>query len=208
MTIVIIGHGASPTGKRWGLKIDGCTLVIRMWNWDWQNVPDYGWRYDYGFYEISSKEMMRFHHHNASYPVHGWIGSKLTPYDGELPKRTEIIDPERWYCAAIQMGGEGAGRKRLKLTRGVRAAAWAIEKASKDDRLVLVGFDNVYAGRALTITEGYPDAFVKYPGGFPFRDYVGGGTKYRSHDYAIEGPFLQKLADRHKVELVHAQDVW
>lgn len=208
MTTVVVGHGSSPIGKKWGLKIDGCAIVIRMWNWHWQGVVDYGWRYDYGFYEISPTEMARFKAHNVSYPVQGWLGSKLKDYDGELPECTIIIDPARWEYAAIQLGGSGEHGKRLKLTRGVRAAAWAMEHMRRGDTLVLVGFDNAREGRALSIAEGYPEAYVKHPATFPFRTYVGGGTKYSSHDYAVEGKFLQKLSELTKVKVVHAQEMW
>lgn len=208
-TVAIIGHGLTPVGKGWGNKIDSCNLVCRLWNWHWQGERDWGARYDWGFYEISPTEMARFHKHNVARPVTGWVGSKLKPYEGNLPFPTEVIDPEHWEQLAVnKFGGSGAGGKRLKLTRGVRLAAWAIERSRKGDEVILVGFDNVVTGTALTPEEGYPEEYRKCPAGFPFRDYVGGGTKYRSHDYAVEGPVLKALAKARLVTLHHAQNIW
>lgn len=207
MNIVVVGHGLSPKNKGWGELIDHQdNLVLRMWNWHWQNSKDYGSRYDYGFYEISPVELKRFFRHNVRFPTKEWIAAKLKDYDGPLPEgSTCVLNPRGWINEAKDMGGSGKG-KALKLTRGVQAAAWAIEEGPQ--QVILVGFDNVKEAVALSIEKGYPSEYVECKAAFPFRDYVGGGTKYSSHDYAIEQPFLARLSERLGVTLVHAQDKW
>lgn len=212
-TAVIVGHGLSPKGKGWGAKIDNCDTVVRMWNWHWQNKFDYGTKYDYGFFEINSAEMARYHRHNVCKPARGWVATTLhsnvgrKEYTGEFPFPTEIVSSEEWEAEGRRLGGMGL-KGRLVLSRGVRAAAWALYWLPKGHRLVLVGFDNVYKQRALPITEGYPPEFVDCPACFPFRDYTGGGTKYGNHDYAVEGPLLRAIAAKREVTLLHAQDLW
>jgi len=179
-----------------------------MWNWDWQSLIDYGSRYDYGFYEISEKELLRFNAHNVYRPVKGWVGTMLKDCNWTLPSRTEIIDQGRWVYRANKLGGMGAGGKELKLTRGVQAACWAIGKMFKGDRLVLVGFDNTRAGKALSIEAGFPQAYVDHPGKFPFRDYVGGTRRYHSHDYGVEAPLLKLMTEEKIIQLVYAEDIW
>src|ERR1044072_6856418 len=192
---VVVGHGLSPKGRNWGHIIDcGRYHIVRMWNYHWQDKEDYGERYDWGYFEISPVEMKRFFKHNCRTPQEGWLASTVKDYDGPLPSGlTEHIDPanQRWVQAAMQLGGHGEGNKQLKLTRGVRAAAWAIEYSFK--RVILVGFDNVRAGISLSIEEGFPPACIACPAGFPFRTYEGGKVRYSSHDYSVEWPFLSAL---------------
>jgi hypothetical protein len=205
-TIAVIGHGLSPKGHCWGSYIDAADRVIRMWNYHWQEPIDYGIKYDYGFYEVSPTEMARFYKYNQHRPGVAWLAAMLHPYRGNLAPGTSIrIDPQRWVYEAISMGGVGENNKRLKLTRGAQAAAWAIEL--QPERVVLVGFDNTRVGTGLPIAQGWPPECVTFPATFPFRNYTGGNTKYSSHDYAVEGPFLAQLAKQNGVELVHAQDV-
>ena len=211
-TVVVVGHGLTPEGKGWGSKIDACDVVIRMWNWaPWQNAHDYGVRYDYGFYEISPTEMNRLYTHNCRTPKYGWVATRLRkPFEGELLPDTEVVDSSRWEREAMAMGGLGL-KGNLILTRGVRMAAWAMERLSVGDRMVLVGFDNVYTGRTLSSKEGFPQVFIDCPAGYPMHRYdsaVQTATKLGNHDYAVEGPFLAKVAARTGVDLVHAQDCW
>lgn len=208
-TYIVVGHGVTPMGQGWGHKIDSSYVVMRMWNWHWQNVKDFGQRFDYGFYEISPTEMVRFHRHCVYTPSQHWVGSWLEAYEGELPRGTRIINPSRWELAAVDMGGHGANGKRLRLTRGVRAALWLITQVMrKEDQLVLVGFDNVRASMGLPVEQAFPKDYLTCPAMFPLRDYVGGTPQYRSHDYTIEGPLLKKFAELNKVKVVHAQDIW
>lgn len=216
MTMVIVGHGKTPQGKRWGKKIDNCSSVMRLWNWHWQDQEDYGERYDYGFFEISGTEMARFNFHNKKTPTRGWVATGLHTntgkkfYTGKLPPKTALVNSRPWEQVGVMLGGKGT-KGRLVLTRGVRAACWAIEQLMPGQSLVLVGFDNVYAGKALSTKEGYHATFVECPAGFPFRDYdqvAVGKTKYGNHDYQVEGPLLTLLADRAGVNLFHAQEVW
>lgn len=212
MNVVVVGHGSSPVGKGWGIKIDSCDVVVRMWNWQpWQDVHDYGVKYDYGFYEILPAEMARFYKHNCRTPTLGWIAALPSPhqkrYDGELPPESIKVDPVPWEQEATKMGGVGT-KGRIILTRGCRAACWIIGTMFKGQTLVLVGFDNMVAGIGLPIKEGFPDAYVACPATFPFRDYTGGKRRYGNHDYGIEGPLLKTLAERAGITMVQAQEVW
>jgi len=73
-----------------------------MWNNHWQDEADYGTRYDYGFYEISTTEMKRFRRYNRNTPTKGWVATKLHSnkahklYQGELEPNTEIVDGSVW----------------------------------------------------------------------------------------------------------------
>lgn len=206
---VVVGHGLTPKDKGWGGKIDSADTVIRMWNWHWQNKSDYGERYDVGFYEISPTEMKRFWKHNVKFPSNLWLASMLKEYDGLLPSGTTIVvHPERWESDAINLGGIGYKGKRLRLTRGVRAAAWIIEQLPRGSCVVLVGFDNLKVGIGLSPEEGFPLEYRECPAMFPFRTYVGGTRRYGSHDYGVEEPFLRQLAERRGVTIEHAQDIW
>ena len=213
--IVVVGHGKSPAGKGWGRNIDEHTMVIRMWNCHWQNTVDYGNRYDVGFFEINSSEMQRFNTHKTRIPA-VWVATELhsniehKKYKGDLPGGTEVVDSKPWELLGMHLGGEGT-KGRLVLSRGVRAACWAIGRMQRGQTLVLVGFDNVRAGLGLSIAEGYHPAWVDCPAGFPFRDYeknAVGNTKYGNHDYAIEEPLLRALAKRRRVKLAYAEDIW
>jgi hypothetical protein len=185
-----------------------------MWNWyPWQNEADYGRKYDWGFYEISGTEMARFHKHNTIVPTYGWVATELHSnvgdkrYMGALPERTTVVDSMSWEQAGVKLGGMGL-KRRLVLTRGVRAAAWALEQLSQGQQLVLVGFDNLRVGRGLPAEEGFPEAYRVFPGAFPISRYKGGMVKEGNHDFSVEGPLLHSLAVQAGVELVHAQDVW
>lgn len=184
-----------------------------MWNWDWQDAPDYGRKYDWGFYEIHPTEMARFYKHNKASPRCGWIGSKLTPpvkpYDGPLPSPSEVLDPAQLEAQGRLLGGAGT-KGRLRLTRGARAVAWGVKRLSSGGQLLLVGFDGLRAGLALPSRVAFPDNYLESPAIFPLRDYDAkcGGTKYSNHDYAVEYPLLKSIASNRGVTLRFAQDVW
>jgi len=208
VSYVVIGHGRTPVGQGWGPKIDACDAVIRLWDWDWQDAEDYGCKYDYGYFELSPRQLDRFHLHNKRTPTINWLGGWLKQRDYPLPPNTIVVDPLPWVRLGLALGGIGTKGK-LTFTRGVVAAAWAIDcLASAGDLIVLVGLDNVRAGKAISIEEGYPEAYLRTASIGPFKSYTGGVTKYANHDYAIEGPVLATLAKRKRVELAHAQDVW
>lgn len=185
-------------------------MVLRLWNCHWQDKADYGEKYDWGYYEISPVEMKRFWSYNVRVPTIGWLATDLKPYDGPRPdgRTVDISGRNRWWVSeTIRLGGEGEHGKRVKLTRGVRLAAFAIEAHPR--RVILVGFDNVRAGISLSIEEGYHPAYASCPAGTPFRDYTGGKPRYSSHDYTIEWPFLCHLAEiKGLKDLVFAEDYW
>lgn len=210
--VAIIGHGLTPEGQGWGHCIDATPVVVRMWNYHWQNLLDYGERYDFGFYEISPTEMARFYKHNCRTPARGWVATRLLkPYEGPLPENTTVCDASSWDDDGRRLGGLGM-KGRLLLTRGVRAACWALTKfMSPGQSMVLVGFDNVYTGRTLSSKEGFPQSYIEFPAAYPMVRYDNAPhteTKSGNHDFAVEGPLLNLLAKRAGIKLDHAQDVW
>lgn len=211
MTTVVIGHGRSPEGQRWGSKIDSCKTVVRMWDWEWQNPCDYGDKYDYGLFVLTPKGLRIFTDNNVGAPTRGWLAYFGKPTGGLLPNgvQTEIVDTTPWCEMAKQMGGAGL-TGRLTLTRGCAAAAWAIEH--EPTRVILVGFDNVKCGINRPIEQSFcqeywslymrrfkPDATKVYPIGL---------SKTATHDMAIELPLLRSLAEKRGVELLFANDIW
>ena len=207
--IVIVGHGKSPVGKGWGKKIDAADYVVRMWDWHWQNPEDYGTKYDFGFFEIFPSMMADMARHNQHKPKIGWVGSKLFPISPphSLPRPCEIVDQDRWCQMGIKMGGLGATGK-LKLTRGGICACWAIEHAEKGDRITLVGYDNIHAGKTLPPKEGFPQEYLDAPSTYTFRGYVDNVQKYGNHDFGIELPLMHTLARKREVIVQFSQDVW
>lgn len=203
-TIAVIGHGRTPVGRGWGEAIDGCDLVMRMWDCHWQDEGDYGVRYDVGYYELSPKQMSRMKFYNDRTPSKYWVAGLLKTTTDAQPNTKEILMGD-WIKLGLELGGVGTTGK-LKLTRGCAAACWAIT-ALEPKQVILVGFDNIATGLALSPKEGFPDVYAALPS-TSWKSYVGGGTKYHNHDYVAEGSILKTLAAKHQVRLVHAQDVW
>jgi hypothetical protein len=127
---------------------------------------------------------------------------------------TEIVDTGPWVQVAATMGGAGLSG-RLTLTRGTAAACWAI--AHEKDHVVLVGFDNVKTGINAPIEQSFhPDYWESYTQRILFnkpesegkKHYPIGGSKTATHDMAVEGPLLRKLAKDKGVVLSYAEDLW
>lgn len=207
-TIAIIGHGRSPEGKLWGRLIDQCDTVIRMWDCAWQDALDYGTKYDVGLLEAHPQMMKTFQQNNRRKPARGWVASILHQPDRcDLPKGTELVDQAPWNALGQKLGGLGA-TGRLQFTRGTIATCWAIERARRGSTIVLVGFDNIAAGKTLDIEQAFSPTYRRNPGTFSFSSYKGGVSKAGNHDFAIELPVMQHLARRHRVRLVAAGDIW
>jgi hypothetical protein len=205
---VVVGHGKSPQGKGWGAHIDQADVVIRMWDWHWQDQPDYGSKYDIGFLEIAPSLVRAFKEHNQHEPAIGFVGSLLWSWHVcALPPRCETIDQSRWNEIGKKMGGVGKTGK-LQFTRGTIAACWAIEYAQPGDRVVLMGFDNVRLGKTLSPEAGFPEEYLKQPSTFTFKGYENNVRRYGHHDFGIEWPVLQALAEEHGVEIAFADDLW
>lgn len=206
--VAVIGHGKSPVGRGWGALIDSSDVVIRMWDWHWQNPADYGFKYDYGLFEIAQGLIVDlFNKHNERTPSVAFLGSKLKPFRGPLPHPTILIDPTPWERLGASRGARGETGK-FKLTRGVVAVCWALTQVLPGSRVILVGFDNVHAQIGLSPEAGFPDEYRDLPSTFPFRNYKGGSTKYGNHDYAAERPLIEYLAAHHQVIVQFAEDVW
>lgn len=210
-TWVVIGHGSSPVGRFWGRRIDHqATYVVRLFNFEWQDRFDYGERLDYGFIEIHPIEMRRFAASPMRQPRYGWFASRNPqhkPYSGPLPPACEEFDPTDWQRVGSDLGGCGV-KGRLRLTRGCLAACAVLSRLAAYDTLILVGFDNVRVGEALSIEEGYPAAYRAIVSEKDWKWYVAGESKQGNHDFAVEGKLLLHLAQQRSVMLCHAQDVW
>ena len=208
INIAIIGHGRTPERRAWGRKIDSCDVVIRMWDWHWQEPRDYGKKYDIGILEIAPTLIRTFQLHNKHTPTIGWVGSALHRADiCPLPDKTEVIDQSRWTDLGKRMGGLGATGK-LEFTRGTIAACWAIEYAVQGDKIILVGFDNVKAGLALPVEEGFSPTYRAQPSTLSFRGYKENAVKYGNHDFSIEKEVLTHLAMMRNVSIAYADDAW
>lgn len=207
-TIAIIGHGRSPEGTRWGALIDGCDLVIRMWDCAWQAPADYGSKYDFGLLEAHPQMVQTFQKNNRRRPALGWVASVLhQPERCALPPNTELVDQTPWNELGKKLGGIGA-TGRLQFTRGTIATCWAIEKAKRGSTIVLVGFDNIVAGQTLNIDKAFSPVYRRNPGTFSFSAYRGGVSKFGNHDFAIELPVMKHLAAERRVRLITAGEIW
>lgn len=214
MTIVVVGHGRSPEGKGWGSKIDQCSTVVRMWDWHpWQGLCDYGEKYDYGLFVLTPKGLYVFEQHSKLTPSRGWLAYVGKPVSGKLPNGvpTELIDPTSWCEMGLALGGAGFSG-RLTMTRGFVAAAWAIGKAKPREPVVLVGFDNVFAGINKPVEESFcPEYWRLFNSRFEDRMakvYPVGSAKTETHDMSIELPLLYRLATERAVRLVSATEIW
>jgi len=206
----IIGHGRSAEGRKWGPRIDRCNMVVRMWDWHWQSADDYGSRYDVGLFEISNGLIDRFRQYNRRRPARCWIASFLWRLSREYapPGRVEIVDQRRWTEIGVQQFGGAGTRDKLQFTRGTIAACWAIEAAAVGDTVMLIGFDNVLAAKALPIEEGFSKVYRAEPSTFHFDGYAEGETRYGNHDFTVELPVMRFLAAHRGINLVFAQQEW
>lgn len=206
--IVIVGHGRSPEGKAWARRIDAANIVIRMWDCAWQPLSDYGIRYDIGFFEIGGGLVGKFRRNQRGRdPSLGWVASWLYGLERQLPQRTEVIDQTPWNRVGKGLGGIGQ-TGRLQFTRGTIAACWAIERASPGDEIILVGFDNIRAGATLPLDQAFCRDYQRNPGSYSFNGYRGGLRKCGNHDFLIERPVMEHLAEKASVRLSFADVVW
>jgi hypothetical protein len=236
--ISVIGHGRSPENKGWAERIDGSRFVIRMWDWNWQKPSDYGTRYDYGVLEMLPGITEVFWRDNKLTPAIGWLAydryertrkvRRLTgnPYGPRpeletvtitvpeplVPEGTIVID-QSWRDFAWSLGGRGEGGRALNLTRGCAAACWALAHgAERGEDVVLVGFDNLAAGRCLPTDDAFPAEYLaQYDKQYPrWRSnwYTPGLSTCGTHDIAIERTLLKYVATQNRTKLCFAQDVW
>jgi hypothetical protein len=213
MTVAVIGHGRSPEGKRWGNRINTCSTVIRMWDWNWQ-VPmheDFGLKYNYGLFVLTPKQFGAFTRQNMHTPDEGWLAYFGKPTSAELPPKTIKVDAGPWVTLGLELGGAGLGGT-LTLTRGAVAALWAICNMALSRRVVLVGFDNVKKGVNQSIEDSFhPDYWKQFNSKFenaPEKYYPIGSAKTATHDMSVELPLLRQVASIYGVTLEFAEDVW
>lgn len=214
MTVAVIGHGRSPEGRRWGGRVDACRTVVRMWDWHWQvdGPDDWGTRYDYGVIELLPRITEVFWERNRVQPAESWLAYWRQPPTAPVPDNTIVIG-QTWRDEAWALGGRGAGGNVLNLTRGCAAACWAIMRhAHEGEDVVLVGFDNAFAGHCLPTDDAFPERYLEqYDRQYPHwrrNWYTPGLTTCGTHDIAIERPLMARLAERAGVDLRFAQEAW
>lgn len=208
---VIIGHGRSPEGRRWGKRIDAADCVIRMWNWEWQKPDDLGTRYDYGLGETHKKVVLQWRDHCTRHPAKAYVVSLLDRYNRHLrdwPAGSIYVDQYDWLNAHGKLIGGVGETGKWELTRGGIAAIWAITQAQPGDEIVMVGFDNLRQGIALPTDEAFCKAYQLDPAAWPLSDYKPGLTKNGNHDFPAEHKFIQLMAARQGVTASYAQDIW
>lgn len=203
----IIGHGRSPEGKGWGSRIDACSTVIRMWDNQWQTPETHGTKYDIGFYEVAGDLIATVMKHKTRDPSRGWVASFLRRSPTQILPNTELLDQTPWNDIGKSLGGVGK-TGRLQFTRGTIVACWAIERSQTGDEVMLVAFDTIRAGISAERDEAFSPEYQRNPGTFSFSGWRGGQTKFGNHDFRVEAPVMQYLADQRGVKLSFAQDVW
>lgn len=211
MQIAVIGHGRSPEGNGWGSRIDGCHCVVRMWNWHWQNKPDYGSRYDWGLIEAHRKALPQWREHNQHHPSEGWLGSVLLcdqEFAAKFPDNTQIIDQTAFF-QALPRKRWGVGETwNWQLTRGGVGACWAISKAKPGDEIILVGFDVIKAGIAPSVEDAFSAEYMASAGYYGIGSFAPGKTKEGNHDYPAERRLIMTMAKHAGVAVSFAEDVW
>jgi hypothetical protein len=216
MNVAIIGHGRSPEGTGWGQRIDACDAVIRMWDWEWQSAEDYGRKYDYGFYPADTIIIQRIKDETSTSPRLGWIGWNeygKKHYDQALPNTHQCNDVA-WTEIGDQLGGAGEPGYKFQLSRGAVAACWSAEFFPEGSTIILVGFDSVRQCRMLPPDEAYSqecaNAYGEWRRVSYLEEYPAGRhpTKFRTHDFEVEGSVIAAVAAKRNVAVTHAQDVF
>lgn len=209
-TWIVVGHGKSLEGAELGDYINQCDGVVRMWNCHWQDANDFGKRYDYGLFELAPKLYNTFTSHLNSdsipLPDAGWIALYLKgAMPTNLPTNTKVIYQDKWVAVGKRLGGLGE-TGRLRLTRGTIAACWILS-VIQPSRLVLAGFDNIYRGKALSIKDGFTDAYINSSGIFGWESYKPDQIKMGNHDLAVERGIINNLSLNRNVEVLFSQDL-
>jgi hypothetical protein len=210
-TVVVIGSGPASSGMV-GASIDR-HRVVRMCNHDWQPADRYGSRYDYGV--ITSLDDARA---ASRRPAKAWFfypPSKGTRRDAAALSQIDgtdiiVVNHEKWFAQAMQMGAKSATSRALKFTRGFAAVAGSIE-CLRPKRVVIVGMDilrngatgaKYYDPAALPFyVQAYPNMATSWPA-WAADELAAGVTRDGPHDYAAEAALIRKLAAEAGTELV------
>lgn len=137
--IAIIGHGPSAEGKGWGPAIDALP-VVRMHDWRWQPLADYGRRLTY--ITLPGPWGRRALRETVDAPLNGFLlyqHPTTRQYEPDWFRGKPVYSfPMKAICAPLIRAG-------YVPTRGLAGILMAIEVA-KPTAVVLVGCDNVVNG--------------------------------------------------------------
>ena len=213
--IVVVGSAPSPVGRGWGERIDAADMVVRLWDWHWQDAADYGSRCDAALLTTTPPYMaraaalvQRLPRTWWAYDIHGhWSLAPPGEWRG-LP--VEVINVRGYATAAMRKGFHGTARRRkFDLTRGAAAAVWAMA-SRRPAELVIVGMDGVLDARWAPARQRYaPGALAAFlPPGDRVSPTPDDGLKTPSHDAAGERWAIDEAARRNGVAVLDAREVW
>ena len=144
-TCVIIGHGESPKGCKWGSRIDEHT-VIRLKDPSWQIPEDYGKRCDY---LCGSTETMQFMLDYKKIPLEYWGQPKKGSWSvknernfrerAKAPLKIQIEAHRQWNPEFRLLTDTECPNHSL----GMAAITYAAKFLGGDGEILLVGFDNL-----------------------------------------------------------------
>ena len=142
-TCVIIGHGDSPKGCKWGSEIDK-HVVVRLKDPSWQGAEDYGTRTDY---MCASTETMQVMLDYKKIPIEYWGQPKKGSWSvksernfrerAKAPLKIPINIHNRWSVVFKSMAQTCPNH-----SIGMAAITFAAEFL-KPAEILLVGFDNM-----------------------------------------------------------------
>lgn len=181
--ITVIGHGKSPQGMKWGADIQEASPVLRMHDYGWQNVRDYGSRTDYIVWpgpwrpgKVTANASGR--------PSVAWLCytfGRAHDIPAHFNGKPVIQIDLRWACERLSP---------FVPTRGTAGVLMAIALGVKTIRLV--GFDSIRSGR---ITD-----YAKGAGWLKDGQKVGDRSNAR-HDYQAERELILSHAGESNVVL-------
>jgi hypothetical protein len=185
MRIAVIGHGASLEGAGLGSEIDGCDIVMRLHDWDWQTVADHGARYDIGV--LPGPWMQKAVTQIARWPESGWLAYSWDgKAKGAAPPRTIIVNIGQWRARLIERGAV-CTRGIPALTRGLSALIMASRRFPGSE-IFAFGFDNVFSGE----NENY---------NYPAACGSVADTKLR-HDMRVERALIPEIEKHYRTRII------
>jgi len=189
--LVVIGHGASPDGKGWGVEIDKHP-VVRMHDSFWQEPSDWGARCDYTV--LPGPWGPKIYTMPTRTPNRAWMlytlpmqrkGWKIRKAMAGRPIVPQRISDE---CRSIYSEG-------FVPTRGLCAIIMA-HKVLKATDIMLIGFDSILSGVTKPYSQRVPKEISEV--------VTPGDVCNRRHHFELERECLFSWASEAKVNLVEA----